>query len=216
LKELARYGLMVCAAVGMMCALPAAGSSQELNLYHSVIRADMPELGDAGGYGVFAGFPVRRLQLRAGLQQHRRTTLLETNVCIAYDRNVGCRMEQTERATRLRGLVLTGALPLRPIDQLTVEVGTGITLNHAFAQDRTESGRPNALFVRPTGQWGALLTLGARVRPLNAVPLTLNAAVGAHRIWLTACGEYAWDDDPFCGTTNIRDVRIGGSLDLGR
>jgi len=123
-------------------------------------------------------------------------------------------MEPTRRESRISGLAVTAALPLQLVPQFAVEAGTGITLSQIRAQDRTESGRANALYSNPTGQWGVLLTATARLRPLATLPLSLHAGAGQHLLRLTSCGEYEWDDDPFCGNSSVREIRIGATLEF--
>jgi hypothetical protein len=207
--DLSRCGLRAgLVAVAVLCA-PAAVDAQELSVYHSVARSDIPEIAEAGGFGVTLGFRTGRVQLRPGVLHHNQTTTVNSRVCLNYELRVGCQDEDVERSARLSGLQLVAAVPMQPVPMLGFEVAGGITLSQLTASDRTASRRASNLFANPSGQWGVMLLAGAQLRPLPAVPLTVKAAVGNHRMRLTSCGEYAWDYSPFCGTTDIREVRVG-------
>jgi hypothetical protein len=215
-REIARYGLTACVAAAALCAVPSAAEAQQFSISRTEASTGIAEITGAPGWSVSVGFPAGLLRLGADVHQRSQTRSLETHVCTSYERGVGCRFEPTRRDAVLRGLGVAVAVPFAPVPQFSLEVGSGVTLNQVRADDRTESGRPNALFTSPTGQWGARLGMVARVRPLVTLPVSLHAGVGAHRIRMTSCGEYAWDDSPFCGTATIREFQIGASLDLGR
>jgi hypothetical protein len=207
--DLSRCGLRAgLAAVAVLCA-PAPVNAQELSVYHSIARSDIAEIAEAGGFGATLGFRTGPVQLRPGVLYHNQTTTVNSRVCLNYELGVGCQNEEVERSARLRGLQLLAAVPVQLIPMLGFDLAGGVTLSQLTATDRTASRRASDLFANPSGQWGVVLLAGAQLRPLPAVPLTVNAAFGNHRMRLTSCGEYAWDYSPFCGTTDIREVRIG-------
>jgi hypothetical protein len=212
--ERALYGLRVCTAALVVCVVPSSVAAQQLSLSHKQSSTALPELSGATGFDLLLSFPAGPARLGAGIHHLSRETQLDTRVCVSYEQRVGCLTEPTRREARLSGLAVTAGLPLQLLPQLVVEGGTGITLSQVRAQDRTQSGRPNALYSNPTGQWGVLLNVTARLKPLATLPLSLHAGAGQHLLRLTSCGEYEWDDAPFCGNSSVREIRIGASLDF--
>jgi hypothetical protein len=210
--ELAQYGWRLGTALLLLVSAAGAVSAQQLSISHKQSSTSLPELSGASGLAVEVAFPAGFLSLGAGIHHQTRTTHLTTNVCVSYERMVGCFVEPTRRESRVSGIAVTAAAPLQLLPQLAVELATGVTLNQVRADDRTESGRPNALFTRPTGQWGALANGTVRVQPVASLPVTLHAGYGRHFLRLRSCGEYAWDDDPFCGNTSLGDLRLGAAL----
>ncbi|HSJ24437.1 MAG TPA: hypothetical protein VK929_07215 [Longimicrobiales bacterium] len=210
------HGLAAVLAAGALCALAQPGAAQQMSVMLLNGSTDIPEISSAGGWAVSMGFAAGDLlRLEAGIHHRRQNSHLDTNVCISYEQMVGCRVEATRREAYLRGFGVGAALPIRPVPSLSIELGTGITLNQVRADDRTASGRANALFTRPTGQWGLAVGATARLRPVPTLPVSLHAGIGNHWIRMTSCGQYDWDESPFCGTASIRDLSAGLSFDLG-
>jgi hypothetical protein len=214
---LAHFCLRLCAAAVLIATSAAALPAQQFSISHKRSSTALPELSGASGFDFSAKFPATRfLLLGAGIHHQTRDTELTTDVCVSYERRVGCFREPTRREARISGLAVTAATPLQLLPHVAVELGTGITLSQVRADDRTESGRPNALFTRPTGQWGLLATALVRVQPVQQLPISVHAGYGQHFLRLRSCGEYAWDDDPFCGSTSLGELRVGAALSLRR
>jgi hypothetical protein len=212
--DLKRYSQALACCMVLLSAGGGPAAAQQFSISHRSSSTDLRELASAAGIAFALAFPAGPVSLGATMHRQTYATSFATDVCVSYERRVGCRVELVRRDARLSGFGVTAGLPVRLLSRLEVEAGAGVTLNQVRADDTAESGRPTALFNRPSGQWGGMASLSARVQPLRSLPITLDAGLGEHRIQLRGCGEYPWDDDPFCGTFALRDVRIGASLNF--
>lgn len=206
----------VLALVGALCMVPAKGASQEVGVYYAGASSNLAEIGSPKGFGVFGRVtPTSLLSVRVSLYRQSERSVRMGWVCTQYIPEVNCREEAVRTDTEMGGLTITTGLRGRPFSRLELEGGSGVSLNRVRGDDETESGRHSSLFMHNSLQFGALVTVSGRVRPVLQLPLTLEAGLTHHQIWLRACAEEDWQYDPYCGTVGVRGGWIGISFHPG-
>lgn len=184
--------------------------AQEVGLYITRGSSNLPEFGSPDAMGLsFRVFPTANLGVRVAAHRGTHRYATSSRVCQQYIPPLTCGIEGVDRSTTLRRLELSGSFRYSPIDFLEFDVGAGGTLNEINGSDDTVSGRPSALFVRQTMQVGGLLIAGVRARPAPGLPLVLEAGFSQHFTNMDACAFEEYQDDPYCGTLNLREFRLG-------
>jgi hypothetical protein len=92
---------------------------------------------------------------------------------------------------------------------LELEGGGGLSLDRVRGEDQTASGRRSSLFLYDTLHLGAVAIVSGRFRPVLRGPLSLEAGLSHHQIWLSAWAEEDWHYDPYCGSVGLRGAWIG-------
>jgi hypothetical protein len=203
------------ATVVITAAAAAPASSQDLEVYGSYSRSDLREIGESNGLGV----SMRIVELlgatvRISYHWHQETTERTGRVCNNYPAGFRCNEEGISTRTRLLGLAAMGVWRHRPLPSIELELGGGVSMNTVNGSERTESGRPSDLFTYSTGHSGLLVVARTRARPVRNMPFTVNISLVNHRLLLRACAR----DEPFmyapyCGPTDLRELRIGIGYD---
>jgi hypothetical protein len=195
---------------GTLWLFPDAGLSQEVGLLAAAARSGVAELAAPEGFGVFARVsPAANLSVRVSLYRQSQVSVRTGRVCTQYIPVVGCAQEEVRTETNMGGLWMTAGFRGRPLPRLELEGGGGVTMSRVRGEDRTASRRRSSLFVYNTLHPGAVVTVSGRVRPLLRVPLSLEAGISHHQLWLRACAEDDWQYDPYCGSTGLRGAWIG-------
>jgi hypothetical protein len=209
--------LVVGLFAGAVLGMPSTGVSQEIGVYHVSASSDLSEIASADGVGLYGRvFPSSWLSIRGALYRQTETAGRRGIVCTQYVPEVGCGEEEVRTDTRLRGFAATAAARHRPLSFLELEAGAGLSLNQVLADERTESGRRSSLYQLRSNQAGWLVLGSVRVRPVEALPLTLEAGATHHRLLLRGCAaDHDLQYDPFCGSADLREVRLGVGYDLG-
>lgn len=204
-----------CAVMAASAFAPARLEAQSFGIYHSLGRSDLAELGAASGVGAFVRLvPHTALSLRVGYHRHSETAHRVGEVCNNYVIYFMCSNEGIETATRVQGGAVTAAWLLRPVAPVALEIGGGVSLNDVHGTERTESGRPSSLFSYQSAQVGLLAIANGRVRPVRALPVTIEAGVANHFLLLRACANDPRRYSPYCGDTSLREFRIGIGYDM--
>jgi hypothetical protein len=191
--------------------VPSALLAQEYGLHGLLTSSSIPEMASPRGLGFYAWFPASpHSAIRASVYRQGQSFGREAPVCIQYQPSpVGCRVEPIDTEARLAGATVTGLLRRALLTGVEGEVGLGVSLSEVAVRETTDSGRASNLYTQNTAQAGALLHLGARIRPSPSVPLSLELSYGHHLKELRACSEDAWRFTPFCGTSTFREFRVG-------
>ncbi|HSJ23600.1 MAG TPA: hypothetical protein VK929_02875 [Longimicrobiales bacterium] len=187
----------------------SSAAAQEVGIYSAAHSVSLEELQDLRGYGGHALLFTPGLNVRFSIYSQSATTVKDSRTCHVIFPPSNCTDETVTRESRLRGVILAAAVPIMPQRQLQFELGAGASFNLLDASDSVPSGRRSPLITSDGGQLGALFTAGVRLQPLRSVPVVLHALGGSHFIRMTACGEYAWNDDPFCGIIGVHELRLG-------
>lgn len=208
------WAALVCLAVVGFPGASTPAAAQEIGVFAVSARSDLPELAMARGAGLHARFfPARHLTLRATLHQQGHAYDRRGLVCVQYFPATGCSEQEVHTHTRLRSFTASGQLRFRPVAWLELEAGPGLSLNRVVPSERTESGHASSLFFLRTMQFGGLVSGSARVRPISALPVTLEVGASLHRLRLRACpGREDRQIElhlPFCGDTSLRNMRVG-------
>jgi hypothetical protein len=210
----ARRARLVLALLGTLAAGSAHG--QEVGFYLTSASSALPELAAAQGGGAFLLLVAPGFNVRGTVYSQSSTRSLSGRVCASVNPPSNCTQAEFTRTTRLRGFGVAGALPVLRTRQLGVEVGGGPSFNIIEAVDAAPPQRRTALFTQETGNIGMLLSGTVRAQPVRGLPIVLHALAGSHTIWMTACGEYVWMDDPYCGRVRMAEFRLGLGYQLGR
>ncbi len=200
----------VFALVGAICLMPLEASSQEAGVFFNTARSSLAEIEAPGGFGVFAGVaPTSHLSVRVSLYRQSDFSVRMGWVCTQYIPAVGCVQEEVRTETDVGSVWMTVGLRGRPFPRLKMEGSGGVTLNRVRGEDRTASGRPSSLFIYNTLHLGAVVQASGRIRPVLRLPLSLEAGLSHHQLWLRACAEEDWQYDPYCGSVRLRGAWIG-------
>jgi hypothetical protein len=186
---------------------PAA--AQEFGLSGSMGSSQLAELNAPRGFGGYVRVvPLSGISLRFSFQRHEESSVRSGVVCNNYPA-FRCNPEDIENDTRLATGAVAAGLLLRPVSVLELELGGGVSVNEVRGTERTASGRPSSLLYVQTAQLGLLTMANARVRPVRTVPLSIELGVALHLLRLDACSDDFWVHAPYCGATNVRDIRVG-------
>lgn len=189
---------------------PMEGSSQEVGVLHAVARSSVAELSRPQGFGFFARVtPATNLSVRVSLYRQSDASVRTGRVCTQYIPVLGCAQEEVRTETDMGALWMTSGLRGRPLPRLELEGGGGLSLNRVRGEEQTASGRRSSLFIYNTLHLGAVAMVSGRVRPVLRVPLSLEAGLSHHQMWLSACAEEDWQYDPYCGSVGLRGAWIG-------
>lgn len=213
MNVVARWGWLPLA----LCALlPRSARAQDLELYRSFSSSNLAEIGSSSGLGASAR--ILRLgtaAVRASFHWYDESTTRTGRVCTNYAASFACAQEAVRTDTNLAGATLQAVWRHRPVSRVELEVGGGLSMNAISASDQTASGRPSDLFTYNTGHPGLLVLARTRAYPIPRLPLTLNASVANHRLILRACPTEQPAYGPYCGATDLRELRIGLGYDRG-
>lgn len=200
----------VIALVGFSLLAPLEGSPQEVGVLRAVARSSLDEISGPKGFGVFARVtPAANLSVRVSLYRQSDASLRTGRVCTQYIPVLGCAQEEVRTETDMGGLWITAGFRGRPLPRLELEGGGGATLNRVRGEERTASGRRSSLFIHNSLHLGAVATVSGRVRPVLRLPLSLEAGLSHHQLWLKACAEEDWQYDPYCGSVGLQGAWIG-------
>lgn len=204
-----RPAAFVLLPIALAC-VPGTAPAQELGVFLTQGRSDLREIETTDGFGVSARIlTIAPVTLHVSGYQHGARTDRVGRVCNNYTGSFSCNEEAISTRTLLRGIIVTANLRRRILPILEVDGGAGLSMNTVNGSERTASGRPSNLFAYSTGQYGVILLGGARIRPLPGLPVTLNADFGNHRVVLRACAAEDERYSPYCGTTDVREIRFG-------
>jgi hypothetical protein len=206
--------LVVAAALVAVVASPVR--AQEFGAYHASGGSSLPEFEHADGLGLYFLLHMRGVSVLGNTYSHSNSTPVMARLCSRLTPPSNCIDREMERESRLRGAAVSALVPVVG-RRVRLELGGGLSFSVVSATDiGPAENRRSALFTQPTGQPGVLTAVAVRARPLDAVPFVLHMSAGNHHIRLTACGEYPGMDDPFCGSMNLRELRLGVGYDPRR
>jgi hypothetical protein len=206
-----RLRRLACAALLFSFTSLQPAAAQEFGLYGSVGSSELAELNAPRGFGGYVRVvPLSGISMRLSYHRQEERSARIGVVCNNYPA-FKCNPEEIENETRVATGAVAAGLLLRPFSPLELEFSGGISVNEVRSSERTASGRPSPLMFTQTAQLGLLTMAHARVRPLRAVPLSIEVGVALHLLRLDACSDDFWAHAPYCGATNVRDIRAGVS-----
>lgn len=193
----------------LLCAVGSAGAAQEVGIYATGASSQLPDLNNVSGFGAHILVFWPGIGARTSIYSQLNSQVRMARTCSVVRPPANCGDEEVTRETRLRGVSVAAALPVLSAGPLQVELGGGLSFNLLDAEDQAPSGRRTALMTEKSGQIGVLGSAAARLRPVPALPVVLYVLAARHQLRLTACGEYDWMDDPFCGGASLTELRAG-------
>jgi hypothetical protein len=195
----------------------AALPAQEIGVYYAQGSSELSELGSPSGVGGFIGLRTAPWAgVRLGFHAIDHTSTRLARVCTQYIPPVNCNgSEAATMHTTLRGAYVAGMLHYSPIRPLDFSVGVGGSMNQVRGAEQTVSGRRTDVFMLESAHFGMLVHAGGRIRPLRGVPLALETSLTQHRLVLRGCDGDRIRYDPYCGTYDLREVRVGVGYDMG-
>jgi hypothetical protein len=188
-------------------------AAQELGVYRSVAQSSLAELSEPAGLGAYLRIrPVHAWSVRFGYHRQEDDSQRVGEVCNNFVVAFRCNDEPIETRTRVHGGSALASWLASPVRQVELELGAGISLNDVAAEEQTESGRASPIFFHESAQFGALLAVHGRLRPLAGLPLVIEVGLVNHYLRLGACAEDPRRYDPYCAPVNLREVRLGAGL----
>jgi hypothetical protein len=205
--------------LGLMASLaltPTSGAAQELGLFLSQGEAGHQEFVDPMGFGAYLILdPLPYLRFEGSFTHYDASATRVGEACIYLEPRHDCELENLRSTSDMEGVSLSVIPHISPAGWIDLGLGGGASFMHLGLEIETESDRFVNVLKPTGGQTGAFLVGQVKLMPFPRLPLVLSAGYQTQWVRFSGCSPDPLTYDPYCGTTEMKELRLGAGYRVG-
>jgi hypothetical protein len=204
-------GVTVGLSLSVSLALgPSSLAGQEFGVFLSQGEVSHQEFLDPAGFGAYLIFdPLPYLRFEGSFTHYDASATRIGEACIYLDPRHDCELENLRSTSDMEGVSLAAIPHFSPAEWIDLGLGGGASFMHLGLEIETESERFVNVLKPTGGQTGAFLVGQVKLTPLPRLPLVLSVGFQTQWVRFSGCSPDPLTYDPYCGTAQVRELRLG-------